>query len=552
MARHHRSNWKIHRRQIELHVVAIIALLFLCISIGSITILERKRNANNKNQKLASKIAFGSSTSYDYRPQPVWVHGVIPSNPDAWIWLGDMAYMDKPRVNCDAMPMHEQCNCSSDWLHVARDSCMTGNTEFAISRMEAQLSNPDYAQLLAYMCPGHRSKGLHPPIGPDRSVCPRQIFGTYDDHDYGWEMGNKRLPQKDELKNIFLNAVGEPNESPRRDWGHGIEWKYTLNDGITGREIDIYLLDERYYRDALPCHIRKSFCQNEVLSDMQHPKYTWCLDFLQGGEFGIGSCCKRDDEVFYGWCLQTLNRENPLWAGMCDPKSPSFGTHSIRIDHEGHLPNNVGLEHSDSNAEPSFCEVLGKKQRLWLESALLQSNAPLKLVVSSSVVLGNPVKKNCEGPNADIDGVECPCSGDDWECYKPAQLQFLELLSHVQGCVVLLTGDYHYSDIKVLRPGQQPYSKYYGDIQFSYPLFQVMASGLTTNTGLNFSCDALRKDPLGLRDHDECSFIRGPSFGMIEVLWVEPLIRLQIRDGMTGNIKLESNLSLSSCQAKHI
>lgn len=43
----------------------------------------------------------------------------------------------------------------------------------------------------------------------------------------------------------------------------------------------------------------------------------------------------------------------------------------------------------------------------------------------------------------------CMCSGDDWECYKPAQLQLLHLLSTAPGCVVVLTGDYHYSDIRV-------------------------------------------------------------------------------------------------------
>jgi hypothetical protein len=41
-------------------------------------------------------------------------------------------------------------------------------------------------QFLAFMCPGHRAKGLHPPTGSDLSICPRQILGTYDGHDYGW------------------------------------------------------------------------------------------------------------------------------------------------------------------------------------------------------------------------------------------------------------------------------------------------------------------------------------------------------------------------------
>jgi hypothetical protein len=49
--------------------------------------------------KPTSRIAFGSCTSYDLRPQPVW-KSVVASGPDAWIWLGDMAYTDSPLVDC--------------------------------------------------------------------------------------------------------------------------------------------------------------------------------------------------------------------------------------------------------------------------------------------------------------------------------------------------------------------------------------------------------------------------------------------------------------------
>ena len=38
-----------------------------------------------------TRIAFGSCTSYDVRPQEIWEQGVIPSKPDAWLWLGDVS-----------------------------------------------------------------------------------------------------------------------------------------------------------------------------------------------------------------------------------------------------------------------------------------------------------------------------------------------------------------------------------------------------------------------------------------------------------------------------
>ena len=48
-----------------------------------------------------------------------------------------------------------------------------------------------------------------------------------------------------------------------------------------------------------------------------------------------------------------------------------------------------------------------------------------------------------------------PCSGDDWECWKPAQINLLHTLASasVKGCVLVLVGDFHYADIKLVMPG---------------------------------------------------------------------------------------------------
>lgn len=47
-----------------------------------------------------------------------------------------------------------------------------------------------------------------------------------------------------------------------------------------------------------------------------------------------------------------------------------------------------GTEATDMGEESPFCEVLGYQQRVWLERALAASTAPLKLIVSGSVLLG--------------------------------------------------------------------------------------------------------------------------------------------------------------------
>jgi hypothetical protein len=94
---------------------------------------------------------------------------------------------------------------------------------FARSLHQAQLTHVDYAHMLEYMCPGYLAAGRFPPDGSDSHVCPRPVLGTYDDHDFTWNNGNGRLPHKQLAKQVFLDALGVPADSPRRLWGRGIE-----------------------------------------------------------------------------------------------------------------------------------------------------------------------------------------------------------------------------------------------------------------------------------------------------------------------------------------
>ena len=81
---------------------------------------------------------------------------------------------------------------------------------------------------LEFMCPGALAEGYFPPPGNDRSVCPRPILGTYDDHDFGWNNGNRREPDKKRVKDMFLDAIGEPAFSERRNSLRGAWGKETL------------------------------------------------------------------------------------------------------------------------------------------------------------------------------------------------------------------------------------------------------------------------------------------------------------------------------------
>jgi phosphodiesterase/alkaline phosphatase D-like protein len=88
-------------------------------------------------------------------------------------------------------------------------------------------------------------------------------------------------------------------------------------------------------------------------------------------------------------------------------------------------------------------------QRAWLQDTIAASEAPIVLVVSGSVVFGAPSRVNRPTDDPPYTGY---CSGDDLDCYRPAQQNLIATLSTARGCVIILTGDYHAADIKRLDP----------------------------------------------------------------------------------------------------
>ena len=43
-----------------------------------------------------------------------------------------------------------------------------------------------------------------------------KVIGVWDDHDYGTNDGDMTYPNKIETRDIFLDFVDEPSQSPRR------------------------------------------------------------------------------------------------------------------------------------------------------------------------------------------------------------------------------------------------------------------------------------------------------------------------------------------------
>lgn len=82
------------------------------------------------------------------------------------------------------------------------------------------------------------------------------------------------------------------------------------------------------------------------------------------------------------------------------------------------------------------------------------------------------------------------------------------LANATASCVVLLTGDYHYADLKVARPGQgSAYADMLASGRLAKNVFQAMASGMTTSTAryTGQPCEgSYREDLVGLRPLGRC------------------------------------------------
>ena len=68
----------------------------------------------------------------------------------------------------------------------------------------------------------------------------------WDDHDYGCNNGDKTFPKKLQVREMFLDFIGEPaNSTRRRESDKGIYQDYTIvtPDGI---KVHFILLDIRF------------------------------------------------------------------------------------------------------------------------------------------------------------------------------------------------------------------------------------------------------------------------------------------------------------------
>ena len=139
-------------------------------------------------------IAFGSCNK-EYEAQPFWPQ-VAAKKPDLWLWLGDNIYAD------------------------------TDDMTVMAEKYQQQLAVPEYKKFVTQF----------------------PITGTWDDHDYGMNDGNRTYKQKAQAKNQFMKFMGMAENHP-----------VTMHEGIyqsmlfgqPPQQIKLILLDTRTFQDPL-------------------------------------------------------------------------------------------------------------------------------------------------------------------------------------------------------------------------------------------------------------------------------------------------------------
>lgn len=191
------------------------------------------------------RIAFGSCNK-QWMPNYMW-KAIRNCKPNLWIWLGD---------SIDAS---------------------TEDMNYLKLQYEKLKRNPEYAEL--------------------GKNCP--IIGTWDDNDYGMKNGNRNYPKKAESRQLFLDFMDEPQDSPRRKQ-NGIYASYLYGD--PGKRIRVILLDLHYNADEPGPNA-------DLLGETQ---WQWLNGELEDS---------RDDVVLLGSSLQLLSSQHPYehWGNY--PKS---------------------------------------------------------------------------------------------------------------------------------------------------------------------------------------------------------------------------------------
>lgn len=162
------------------------------------------KSANNYKFRLAYGSCFRHQLHYK---DSLIMDRIVLDKPDSWLWLGDFAYLDIVKL-FPTLSFHYN------------------TLEVIKQKFEDSYNDPHYVKL--------------------REIT--KIYGIWDDHDSGINNSDKTNQLKEKVRQMFLDYMDEPQDSPRRTRKSGMYQSYYLDKE---HQIKLILLDDRYERDAL-------------------------------------------------------------------------------------------------------------------------------------------------------------------------------------------------------------------------------------------------------------------------------------------------------------
>lgn len=225
------------------------------------------------------RMAFGSCFIHEghYTNSEI-MKKIVAERPDSFVWLGDFAYVDDFAYKL--------------WFGYVQNPIDVVRRLFSIS-----YNDPGYTELR-------------------KSA---KIYGVWDDHDSGINNSDKTNPDKEIVRQIFLDSLDEPADSPRRVQAGGMYGSYYLDPH---NKIKLILLDVRYSRDSLS-DTTKTFDEKSLLGDEQE---AWFLKEVQESEahftlIGLGNQVIPDDRPLLE---QVFPRTRELLLTIHNPKTSIF------------------------------------------------------------------------------------------------------------------------------------------------------------------------------------------------------------------------------------
>lgn len=177
----------------SLYILSIF-LIFSACNTSKKESVNSQKTTSDLVEKDTFTIAFGSCNN-QLLPNPFW-DDISNDQPDVWLWGGDVIYSD------------------------------TEDMAYLQKNYDLQNANQEYTALKNQV----------------------EIHGTWDDHDYGMNDGGTHYPYKAESQQLFLDFLGVPKDSPRRQQeGIYFQKDYTYKNA----SVKIILLDTRYFRSDL-------------------------------------------------------------------------------------------------------------------------------------------------------------------------------------------------------------------------------------------------------------------------------------------------------------